>query len=504
MPSFINRISFLFILLFFTFSLFCAPKREFRGVWVQTAFQEHYQQKSEADLRRYFTEMLDCFKDAGFNALIFQVRPSADAFFKSEKEPWSRFLTGERGKSLNTNWDPMEFLINECHNRNIEFHAWINPYRVTVSSSETLPKNHLYYREKERFVKYEGKIYFDPGMPQNRTYIKEIVEDIVTRYDVDAIHMDDYFYPYPVKGREFNDNHSFALYGKKMGFSKDQKDDWRRQNVNILIKYLNEDIKKIKPWVRFGISPFGIYRNKETSKIGSNTRGLQNYDDLYADVLRWTMEGWVDYMVPQLYWEIGYAPADYKELINWWNKFYDGQHLYIGQDVARSLDNNRSLKISDSHFSEKIELSRKKKNVSGNCFWYGYQIMNNDYGVRDVLKDKYHDNIALVPAYTHISKDLPKDVKNLRTEWRSDGYYLRWDLDRPKSDIQQPKFFCIYRFPKGVYKNIDKAEYLYDITNKCEYKLPYERGKNNYTFVITTIDMVNNESKRGAAKKIKL
>ena len=146
MPSFINRISFLFILLFFTFSLFCAPKREFRGVWVQTAFQEHYQQKSEADLRRYFTEMLDCFKDAGFNALIFQVRPSADAFFKSEKEPWSRFLTGERGKSLNSNWDPMEFLINECHNRNIEFHAWINPYRVTVSSSETLPKNHLYYR----------------------------------------------------------------------------------------------------------------------------------------------------------------------------------------------------------------------------------------------------------------------------------------------------------------------------------------------------------------------
>ena len=193
-----------------------SPKREFRGVWIQTAFQTHYKNMDGPALKKYFTDMLDSFEDAGFNAVVFQVRPTADAFYKSDLEPWSRFLTGERGKDPAFDWDPMEFLIEECHKRFMEFHAWINPYRVTCTSSERLPSNHMYYKESDRFVKFDGKIYFDPGQPQNRVYIKEIVNDIVRRYDIDAIHFDDYFYPYPVKGKTFNDDAGFALYGQKM------------------------------------------------------------------------------------------------------------------------------------------------------------------------------------------------------------------------------------------------------------------------------------------------
>lgn len=495
----------LFLLLILSISAMASPKREFRGVWIQTAFQTHYKNMDGPALKKYFTDMLDSFEDAGFNAVVFQVRPTADAFYKSDLEPWSRFLTGERGKDPAFDWDPMEFLIEECHKRFMEFHAWINPYRVTCTSSERLPSNHMYYKESDRFVKFDGKIYFDPGQPQNRVYIKEIVNDIVRRYDIDAIHFDDYFYPYPVKGKTFNDDASFALYGQKMGFSKNQRNDWRRQNVNILIKYIQNDIKKLKPWVRFGISPFGIYRNQASSEFGSKTRGLQNYDDLYADVLRWSMEGWVDYMVPQLYWEIGNKSADYKELVNWWDDFYEDKHLYIGQDIGRSLDGEKlSLAVSSKHFDEKMKLTRAKKNVSGNCFWFGYQIYNNDHDIADVLKDKYHTHRALVPAYTEISKTLPKEVINLRSEWRDDEFYLVWDTEKARNEIEEPKFFCIYRFPKGVDKDIENPKYLIKVTYDTEYKLPYLNGKRNYTYVITTVDRVNNESKRGVARKIKL
>ena len=316
--------------------------------------------------------------------------------------------------------------------------------------------------------------------------------------------MDDYFYPYPKAGIEFNDRYSFGLYSEKMGFKPNQKADWRRQNVNILIKYINNDIKSIKPWVRFGISPFGIYRNSSSCSFGSNTRGLQNYDDLYADILRWSDEGWIDYVIPQLYWEIGYKLADYKTLIQWWNEFYEDKHLYIGQDIARSLDNGVSLNVSDKHLDEKLSLSKEYKNVSGNCFWYGYQIMADEHGIKNILKNKYHKTKALVPAYTNISDELPKEVKKLKTKWKNDNFYLTWDIDEAKNEITRPKFFCVYRFPKGVEKDINNAEYILEITNKREIKLPFINGKKSYTYVVTTIDRVNNESKKGVSRKIKL
>lgn len=289
------------------------PKREFRAAWIQ-AVNGQFRGMSAQKMQQVLISQLNSLQGAGINAIIFQVRPEADALYQSAIEPWSRFLTGEQGKAPDVWWDPMQFMIDECHKRCMEFHAWINPYRVKTTLKSRLAPNHIYYRHPEWFVTYGDQLYFDPALPENRRHILNVVKDIVQRYDIDAIHMDDYFYPYPVKGLPFPDDASFARYGG--GF--DNRDDWRRSNVNVLIRELHQQIRSVKPWVKFGISPFGIYRNQSSDPLGSRTRGLQNYDDLYADVLLWAREGWIDYNIPQVYWHIGHPAADYATLVEWW------------------------------------------------------------------------------------------------------------------------------------------------------------------------------------------
>lgn len=236
-----------------------ASQEEFRGVWLPTAWQSRYAEHTVEENKKQLIELLDVLQATGINAVIFQVRPQADAFYPSTLEPWSRHFTGRAGKAPSPEWDPLQFIIEQCHDRNMELHAWINPYRVTLSAQEKLPKEHLYYRKPELFVRYNGKLYFDPGLPAARAHILAVVDDIVARYDVDAIHLDDYFYPYPVQDEKFPDDASYSLYGNGM-----QRDEWRRYNVNQLISAMHELLlHSSKPWVRLGISPFGIYRNKK-------------------------------------------------------------------------------------------------------------------------------------------------------------------------------------------------------------------------------------------------
>ena len=287
-------------------------KREFRGAWIQTAFQGEYKDMTPAQMRKDFIRKLDYLQKCGINAIIFQVRPEADAFYKSDIEPWSRFYTGRQGLAPAGDFDVMAFLIEECHKRNMEFHAWLNPYRASTAGNTRFADSHIYNKHPEWFMTYNKQILFDPGLPESRQFICRVVRDIVSRYDVDAIHMDDYFYPYPVAGMPFPDDKSFQKYGLNKGYKASQRADWRRENVNTLIREIKRTILLSKPWVRFGISPFGIYRNKKSTPdgSGSNTNGLQNYDDLYADVTRWVKEGWIDYNIPQIYWEIGHPAAD--------------------------------------------------------------------------------------------------------------------------------------------------------------------------------------------------
>ncbi|MDE7125942.1 MAG: family 10 glycosylhydrolase, partial [Muribaculaceae bacterium] len=326
--------------IFLLFAIFAAvagnvfaevPKREFRGAWLHTVYQDGYAKRSTAENKQWLSRQLDALQEAGINAVIFQVRPSADAFYDSPYEPWSRFLT-LNGKAPDPYWDPLEYMVEQCHARGMELHAWLNPYRATTSAKAVIPQGHICHSHPERFIRFDKKLYLDPGIPENRELIEKIVVDIVRRYDVDGIHFDDYFYPYPVKGQRFNDDKSYQRYGKGMKLS-----DWRRSNVDLLIENLHKAIRKTKPWVRFGVSPFGIWRNRSTDPAGSASNGLQNYDDLYADVLKWAREGWIDYQMPQLYWTLENKVAPSMHLAQWWSDNSYGRHVYVGQDVDRTM-----------------------------------------------------------------------------------------------------------------------------------------------------------------------
>ena len=501
----------LLLLFFCTFSLFVfsqpVPKREFRGAWIQVIGQSQYQKMSSQEMRQYFIDLLNNLQALHVNAVIFQVRPTADAFYYSPIEPWSQYLTGTQGKAPADGFDPMAFLIEEAHKRAMEFHAWLNPYRVTASENDVLCDTHLYYRQPERFVKYGKQLYFDPGLPENRDYICKVVRDIVSRYDVDAIHMDDYFYPYPIAGVNFPDENSFRIYGRLQGFDANQIADWRRNNVNLLISRIKNTIILTKPWVLFGISPFGIYRNQKNTPdgSGSNTNGLQNYDDLYADVLLWMQKGWIDYCIPQIYWEIGHTAADYDTLIRWWSKQKRHGLLYIGQDVARTM------RFADPQFPERNQLPRKMQlertlpGIDGNCWWPAYELIRNNGGIADSLRNNYQAFPALIPAYTFMHNKAPKDVKSLKAEWTPTGYVLHWkqnggDANNP----EKAQYHVVYCFKNGEKTRLDDPSKIVAITKETAFLLPYEKGKIKYKYVVTTVDRFHNETKKGKSKKVKL
>ena len=470
-------------------------KREFRGVWVQTVGQSRYSNMNSAAMKYYLADMIRKFDEAGINAVIFQIRPEADAFYKSELEPWSRFLTGAQGRAPDDpDFDPLAFIIEECHKRGMELHAWLNPYRVKTNITNSLAPNHMYHRHPERFLQYGNQLFFDPGLPENRTFITQVVRDIVARYDVDAIHMDDYFYPYPIAGSSFPDDISFNMYGQSQGFSTNQRDDWRRNNVNLLIRQIKLTIAGTKPWVRFGISPFGIYRNKRSDINGSDTNGLQNYDDLYADIKLWVEKGWIDYNLPQLYWEIGHTAADYTTLLHWWNANNYEQHLYIGQDLKRSIDQNE--------LNAKIDMTRQMSFVHGNCYWYGYQILDNFEGVANKLQTDLHKTKALIPSYTHMHDGRPKRVSRLRDVFTEDMRFLMWEHNRDATNPETAQKFVIYKFKNNEKVDISRSENIIAITPDNFHILPFEGG-NKYTYVVTALDAFGNESKE-RRKKVKL
>ena len=297
-------------------------KREMRGAWIQCV-NGQFQGLGTVKMQQTLTYQLNELQRDGVNVIIFQVRPECDALYESKLEPWSRFLTGQQGKAPSPYWDPLKWMIEECHKRGMELHAWINPYRAKTKGTKMLASNHISVRKPMNCFAYDDLFILNPGIAENRDYICEVAKDIVTRYDVDGIHMDDYFYPYPVKGEGIPDDELF--YDNSNGLKN--QNDWRRYNVNLFIEQFYKTVHAAKPWVKVGISPFGIYRNKRNSEIGSNTNGLQNYDDLYADILLWVNNGWLDYCVPQIYWEIGNKAADYDTLIHWWNQYASARPL---------------------------------------------------------------------------------------------------------------------------------------------------------------------------------
>ena len=280
-------------------------KKELRGVWVASVINIDWPSKkglSVEQQKREYISVLEDVKRWNMNAVFVQVKPTGDAFYPSKYSPWSEYLTGTQG--VNPGYDPLKFMIDEAHKRGIEFHAWFNPYRLTMkgksTSTESLSKDNIGRKKPEWTVVYGGQLYLNPGIPEVNDYVIDSIVEVVRNYDIDGVHMDDYFYPYKVKGQEYPDDAQFRKYGGKFA----DKGDWRRNNINKLVEKLHREIKKQNSSIAFGISPFGVWRNASTDPgRGSETQaGVQNYDDLYADILHWMDKGWIDYVVPQIYW----------------------------------------------------------------------------------------------------------------------------------------------------------------------------------------------------------
>ncbi|WP_281644657.1 glycoside hydrolase family 10 protein [Bacteroides zoogleoformans] len=474
------------------------PKREFRAAWIQ-AVNGQFRSVPTAKLKQMLISQLNSLRGAGINAIIFQVRPEADALYASQLEPWSRFLTGVQGKAPEPYWDPMQFMIEECHKRGMEFHAWINPYRTKTNLKNELATGHVYNIHPEWFVTYGDQLFFDPALPESRRHICMVVSDIVSRYDVDAIHMDDYFYPYPIKGKDFPDDTSFARYGG--GFS--DRGDWRRSNVNILIKKLHETIRGIKPWVKFGVSPFGIYRNESNDPLGSKTKGLQNYDDLYADVLLWAREGWIDYNIPQLYWQIGHPVADYETLVKWWAKNTENRPLFIGQSVMNTVQHADPNNPSVNQLPRKMAWQRAYQTIGGSCQWPASAVVENAGNYRDALMAEYHKYPALPPVFEFMDNEAPAKVRKVKPVWTADGYVLFWTAPKYREEMDRAVQYVVYRFSSKEKVNIDDPSHIVAVTRDNFYKLPYEDGKTKYRYVVTALDRLHNESK-SVGKKVKL
>ena len=469
-------------------------KREFRGAWIQCVNGQFIGLGTER-MQQTLTYQLDELKRMGANAIIFQVRPECDALYQSSIEPWSRFLTGQQGLAPKPFWDPLQWMITECHKRDMELHAWINPYRAKTKTTTKVAVSHIAARHPERCLSYDGLLLLNPGMAENRDYICQVARDIVTRYDVDGIHMDDYFYPYPVAGQKIDDDEQF----RNNPYGINDLGDWRRHNVSLFVKQFYETVHQAKPWVKVGISPFGIYRNKRSSDIGSNTNGLQNYDDLYADVLLWANNGWLDYCVPQIYWEIGHPAADYATLIKWWDQYCSARPLYIGEDIERTVKNADPQDPSRNQQWAKRQLYQQTNNVRGTVLWYAKAAVDNTGNYATTLRQGYWRYPALQPQMTFIDKKAPRKPRKLKVVTTSDGPVLFWTAPRGKKWDNQAVKYVVYRFAKGERLNTDDPKHILTITRNNFYKLPTDGGKDKYTYIVTALDRMENESK--AAKK---
>ncbi|MBX2905022.1 MAG: family 10 glycosylhydrolase [Taibaiella sp.] len=461
-----------------------SPKREFRGAWIATVANIDWPSKPglpSVEQRQEFIRVLDRLKDDGCNAVIVQVRPVSDAFYASKKEPWSHYLTGKQGEAPFPYYDPLVFMIEEAHKRNMEFHAWFNPFRALMNSAKNPnPMDHVTHTHKDWVISYGGKSQLDPGIPEARDYVISVITDVVKRYDIDAVHLDDYFYPYRVPGKEFGDNKSYARYGHGM-----DKGDWRRDNVSRFISLLNTSIKNIKPYMKLGISPFGIWRNKSKDPMGSDTRGGQtNYDDLYADVVMWLEKGWVDYMMPQLYWEHNHRAAPFEVLLPWWYDRCFKRHVYYGLGLYRMAG------AKSGPWTSAKELMWQLRDIRGKCPNSGYAFYSASCfdKIKAPVEDSLRQNFVKYPALVPPMPWLDNEAPNAPTV-TVNGKTLEWQTKNPTNE---PLRYVVYRFGEKEEIDLERNDRIVSIQQGTSYKDPEPGKKNKY--VVTALDRMWNES----------
>ena len=497
-------ISVLLLFIFGEMSAQSFPKYEFRAVWVATVNNIDWPSKpglSTEQQKKEVISILETHAKNRMNAIIMQVRPTSDTFYQSELEPWSRYLTGTPGKAPSPFYDPMQFWIDECHKRNMEFHAWLNPFRVAQNASEPLSSNHIAFKHPEWIINYGDKLYFDPGIPEAREFVVKVVNDIVARYDVDAIHFDDYFYPYPLK-EDFPDEASFLGYNR--GFSPERKADWRRDNVDLLIHELSENIKRIKPWVKFGISPFGVWRNKSDDPEGSDTKaGTTNYDQLYADILKWQKNGWIDYCLPQIYWQIGHPTVDFLTLANWWGSHAYNRAMYVGHAVYKLESNSTTPEWRNpEELTRQIQEVRQIKSLGGSAFYSSIHFKRDLLGFDKMLRDDLYKFPALVPTMPWLDQAPPQ----VPQKFRKRGNKLKWKTSKTNNEMDKQVGFVVYINPLGQKLDASKSENIFTITrtNSIKFKPNSRKLQRKYEIRISALDRLHNESSTTKVKQIKL
>jgi uncharacterized lipoprotein YddW (UPF0748 family) len=436
-------------------------KRELRGAWMASVFNIDWPSRKGMPVAQQRAELLHTFDrlvELKFNAVFLQIRPSCDALYSSKLEPWSEFLTGEMGKAPYPYYDPLQFAVEQAHKRGLELHAWLNPYRAYIFSASRTNKiadNHISKTHPEWVRRYGKHLWLDPGEKGVQAHVTAVIKDIVTRYDVDGIHFDDYFYPYrePVdentKSTDFPDGPSWASYVKSGG--KLARNDWRRENVNVLVENLNREIKAIKPWVRFGISPFGIWK----SGVPEQIRGLNSYEELYADSRKWIQEGWLDYIAPQLYWAIDAPQQSYPVLLKWWTQQNSkGRHVWPGNSMS-----NVSKKWTADEIINQIKVTRSQPGASGNIIWNLKRVLNNDAGLAEALVSEAYIEDILPPSYPWLSTNAPAEPE-LKVKKGSKGVVARWSAGDVKSSAarkdpmaNKPWLWLVQTHSKGGWAN---------------------------------------------------
>lgn len=410
-----------------------APMREFRGVWVSSVGESSWLLRTGTDVVAQKAELIAIMDRAELlklNAVIFQVRPQCDALYESRHEPWSEFLTGTMGRAPQPFFDPLKFAVEEAHKRGLELHAWFNPYRALHHSSKSpIAANHISKTRPELVHSYGRYLWLDPGEPAVRDHIINVMLDVVRRYDVDGVHIDDYFYPDPIRGADgsvadFPDDGSWKRFGAG---GKLSRDDWRRENVNKLIERLYRSIQSAKPWVKFGVSPHGIWRPGNPPQI----QGSDNYSTIYADSRKWLANGWLDYCAPQLYWSIDSKGQSFPVLLRWWSdQNPKSRHLWPGLNSHKVGSDWKSDEIVNQ-----VRVTRKQPGVSGHIHWNMSRLMPGQSGLGEALQRQVYSQPALIPAMSWKPGSAPSTpkltVKALgddvfRAEWSAAGTNKVW------------------------------------------------------------------------------
>jgi uncharacterized lipoprotein YddW (UPF0748 family) len=495
---------FFFIILFYLtsnlLSQSLSPKREFRGAWIASVVNLDWPSTnslSSAQQKQEIISLLDSLKAVGFNAVIFQIRSECDAMYNSSYDPWSYWLTGHQGLAPNPFYDPLEFAVQESHKRGMEFHAWFNPYRAIrdVQNAYTPALNHVSVLHPDWIVTFGNIKVLDPGLPLVRSYVTSVVMDVVKRYDIDGVHFDDYFYPYPDGVSTFNDDSTLIKYSN--GYNLSQKSDWRRNNVNMLVKMIYDSIQIVKPYVKFGISPFGIWKSGTPSGI----TGLSAYDEIYCDAVYWLNNHIIDYLTPQLYWPFG-GGQDYGKLMPWWGTQINGRHLYPGQGAYRIVN------WSASELPNQIRADRNNPNVQGSIMFRALDgVLDNPKGFKDTLRNYLFRYPALIPVTSWKDSLPPLSPANLRYEIiaSSGKIGLTWTPPSPANDNDTAFRYVIYRFDASSINQNDLNDPSHIVSIEMEnnnYPTPPVSQSGSQYYIVTSLDRLSNESSMSNILKV--